>query len=566
MNPNAPVFSLNPSAGEFNPSELNPPEPEAEVESWEEEDPLWQVTLRLADGDRARALEMLDDPDSLMQRPEVRAVMEGGPAACAEEEVVVVKAEEPPPPPVEAAEEPREEEEAPEAAKEEEEEDSREHLNLVFIGHVDAGKSTLSGNILYLTDHVDKRTIEKYEREAKSRNRESWFLAFIMDTNEEERAKGKTVEVGRAPFATAAKRYTVLDAPGHKNYVPHMIAGAAQADVGILVISARRGEFETGFERGGQTREHAMLAKTLGVRFLIVVVNKMDDPTVQWSKDRYEECVGKLKPFLKSCGYTIKREVKFLAISGLTGANVKEEVSETQCDWWRGYWKQKAHNTAEPTLLSCLDNLVVSGRSSDAPLRVPVLDRFHDRGTIAMGKVETGRLSKGDEILVMPTNQRTRVDAIFVDETKSVRSAKPGENVWVKLASLGTEDLGKGFVLCNPAAPCPAVTSFTAQIALVELLDHRPVFTAGYDCMFHAHTLDTECTVTELIDDGSANRSRRVRFAKQGAVVQARLAVPQSICLEAFVQFEQLGRFTLRDEGKSIAIGKVLALDLPAPA
>ena len=160
------------------------------------------------------------------------------------------------------------------------EEDPREHLNVVFIGHVDAGKSTLSGNILYLTGYVDKRTIEKYEREAKQRNRESWFLAFIMDTNEEERAKGKTVEVGRAPFETEAKRYTILDAPGHKNYVPHMISGAAQADVGILVISARRGEFETGFERGGQTREHAMLCKTLGVRFLIVVINKMDDPTV----------------------------------------------------------------------------------------------------------------------------------------------------------------------------------------------------------------------------------------------------------------------------------------------
>merc|ERR1711871_1345992 len=132
------------------------------------------------------------------------------------------------------------------------------------------GKSTLSGNILYLTGYVDKRTIEKYEREAKERNRESWFLAFIMDTNEEERAKGKTVEVGRAHFESTSKRYTILDAPGHKNYVPNMIAGACQADVGVLVIPARRGEFETGFERGGQTREHALLAKTLGVRMLIL--------------------------------------------------------------------------------------------------------------------------------------------------------------------------------------------------------------------------------------------------------------------------------------------------------
>lgn len=446
--------------------------------------------------------------------------------------------------------------------------DKREHLNLVFIGHVDAGKSTLSGNILYLTEHVDKRTIEKYEREAKTRNRESWFLAFIMDTNEEERAKGKTVEVGRAPFSTQAKRYTILDAPGHKNYVPHMISGAAQADVGVLVISARRGEFETGFERGGQTREHAMLAKTLGVRYLLVVVNKMDDPTVRWARARYEDCVKKLKPFLKSCGYTIKKEVKFLPISGLTGANVKTEVEEHHCSWWRELWRNNEHNTGEATLLDCLDNLSVTGRCIDAPLRVPILDRYHDRGTIAMGKVEAGQLVQGEDIVVMPTNVRTRVEAVFLEETRPSKLAKPGENVCVKLAGIGIENINKGFVLCSPLRPCLAVTSFTAQIALVELLEHRPIFTAGYSCMLHAHTCETECTVTGLLCHANdvGNKSggkggRSLRFAKQGAVVVAILSVPQSICLEAYEDVEQLGRFTLRDEGKSIAIGKVLSLD-----
>merc|ERR1740138_817428 len=203
--------------------------------------------------------------------------------------------------------------------------DLREHLNIVFIGHVDAGKSTIGGQILYLTGNVDERTIAKYEKEAKDKNRESWYMAYIMDTNDEERAKGKTVEVGRANFDTEKKRYTILDAPGHKNYVPNMIGGTAQADVGVLVVAARKGEFETGFDRGGQTREHAMLAKTLGVSFLVVVVNKMDDPTVNWSKERYDECVTKLRPFLKGCGYVIKREVKFIPLSGLSGANVKDE-------------------------------------------------------------------------------------------------------------------------------------------------------------------------------------------------------------------------------------------------
>mmetsp|Transcript_11797 Transcript_11797/g.35395 ORF Transcript_11797/g.35395 Transcript_11797/m.35395 type:complete len:608 (+) Transcript_11797:53-1876(+) len=588
MNPNAPAFSFNPGASDFTPT----PPPPAPQETWEDEeedidesDPLWIVTLRLAAGDRAKALKMLEDPDALMVHPEVIAALgNGDDAAETETETETVPADVIPPdvPPEDAPPEAEERAEEPEAqsaqsaqsAQPEEltEEDPRPHLNLVFIGHVDAGKSTLSGNILYLTDHVDKRTIEKYEREAKQRNRESWFLAFIMDTNEEERAKGKTVEVGRAPFSTAEKRYTILDAPGHKNYVPHMISGAAQADVGILVISARRGEFETGFERGGQTREHAMLAKTLGVRYLVVVVNKMDDPTVQWSKARYDECVTKLRPFLKSCGYTIKKEVKFLAVSGLTGANVLEPVRHEACDWWEPLCAAKANNTEERTLLACLDHLAITGRSAESPLRVPVLDRYKDGGTVALGKVETGRITLGDTVVVMPTGTRTKVESIVIGETNHVRSAKPGENVALKLSNVGVEDVAKGFVLCSPppARPCPAVTTFIAQIALVELLEHRPVFTAGYDCVLHAHTCETEVTVTRLVEQVNApapkknapptKKRQAIHFAKQGAVVVAVLTVPQSICVEAYDDVEQLGRFTLRDEGKSIAIGKVLSL------
>lgn len=164
----------------------------------------------------------------------------------------------------------------------------KEHLNIVFIGHVDAGKSTIGGQIMYLTGMVDKRTLEKYEREAKEKGRESWYLSWALDTNEEEREKGKTVECGRAFFETEKKRFTILDAPGHKSFVPNMISGATQADLAVLVISARKGEFETGFDRGGQTREHAMLAKTAGIKHLIILVNKMDDPTVNWDEGRYD--------------------------------------------------------------------------------------------------------------------------------------------------------------------------------------------------------------------------------------------------------------------------------------
>ncbi|ELU08124.1 hypothetical protein CAPTEDRAFT_105153, partial [Capitella teleta] len=211
----------------------------------------------------------------------------------------------------------------------------KDHLNIVFIGHVDAGKSTIGGHIMYLTGMVEKRTLEKYEREAKEKNRESWYLSWALDTNLEERDKGKTVEVGRAYFETESKHFTILDAPGHKSFVPNMINGASQADVAVLVISARRGEFETGFERGGQTREHAMLVKTAGVKHLIVVVNKMDDPTVEWDESRYEEIKEKLTPYLKKCGFNPKQDIFYLPVSGLTGVNLKDTPKDI-CPWYSG--------------------------------------------------------------------------------------------------------------------------------------------------------------------------------------------------------------------------------------
>ena len=232
----------------------------------------------------------------------------------------------------------------------------KEHLNLVFVGHVDAGKSTLGGQIMYLTGEVDQRTLEKYQRDAKEQNRESWALSWALDTNTEEREKGKTVDVGRASFATDVKTFTILDAPGHRSYVPNMIGGAAQADVAVLVISARKGEFETGFEKGGQTREHTMLIKTAGVKYVVVAINKMDDPTVEWSVERYEEIVNKLSPFLKKSGFK-KEDVHFLPISGLTGVFIKDVPSPNPFPYYSG-----------PSLLSFLDNLPKVLRM-DGPLR-----------------------------------------------------------------------------------------------------------------------------------------------------------------------------------------------------
>lgn len=435
-------------------------------------------------------------------------------------------------------------------------EDPRDHLNVIFIGHVDAGKSTLSGSILYHTGQVDARAIEKFERDAKAKGRESWFLAFILDTTEEERSKGITVEVGRATFETKNRRYTILDAPGHKNYVPNMIAGAAQADVGVLVISARKGEFETGFERGGQTREHALLAKTLGVRVLVVVINKMDEPTVKWSKERYDDIVGKLTPFLKASGYNTAKHVIFVPIAGLTGANVKDRSTKEVCPWYDG-----------PSLLEVLDGVNVGGRDPEGPLRVPVLDKYIDRGIIVMGKVESGTVREGQKVVVMPGRVECVVDTVLINDV-AVRSAKPGENVKLKMKGCKEEDIMRGFMLSDLERPIIPVRQFEAQIMLLELEAHS-LFTAGYSAVLHVHTAQEEVVVKKLVAevDKKTGEARTdvpaPRFMRSNGLCIAVLETAQAVCVEKFDAMQQLGRFTLRDGTRTIAIGKILRLGIP---
>ncbi|KAH9547023.1 hypothetical protein CY35_11G011800 [Sphagnum magellanicum] len=435
-------------------------------------------------------------------------------------------------------------------ALEADKDDSRQHLNVVFIGHVDAGKSTIGGQILYLSNMVDERTIQKYEREAKEKNRESWYMAYIMDTNEEERAKGKTVEVGRAHFETKKTRFTILDAPGHKNYVPNMISGASQADVGVLVIAARRGEFETGFERGGQTREHAQLAKTLGVSKLLVVVNKMDDPSVQWSKERFDEIEKKIIPFLKSCGYNVRKDVQFLPISGLFGHNMKERMPKTMCDWWDG-----------PCLFEALDSVELPERDPKGPFRMPLIDKYRDMGTVVMGKIESGSVRRGDTLMIMPNKATVKVVTVYRDNDE-VNYARPGENLRIRLSGVEEEDISPGFVLSSVRSPIPAVLEFDAQLQILELLDHKAIFTAGYKAVLHIHAVVEECEIMGLLHQIDPRTKKPIRkkilFVKSGAVVVVRLQVNELICVEKFEDFPQLGRFTLRDEGKTVAIGKVV--------
>ncbi|XP_062027578.1 uncharacterized protein LOC133743611 isoform X1 [Rosa rugosa] len=425
----------------------------------------------------------------------------------------------------------------------------KRHLNVVFIGHVDAGKSTTGGQILFLSGQVDDRTIQKYEKEAKDKSRESWYMAFIMDTNEEERAKGKTIEVGRAHFETETTRFTILDAPGHKSYVPNMISGASQADIGVLVISARKGEFETGYERGGQTREHVQLAKTLGVSKLLVVVNKMDDLTVNWSKERYDEIESKMVPFLKTSGYNVKKDVQFIPISGLLGTNMKTRLSKETCSWWDG-----------PCLFEALDSIEVPLRDPKGPFRLPIIDKFKDMGTTVMGKVESGSVREGDSLIIMPNKAQVKVIAIFIDEDR-VKYAGPGENLRVRLSGIDDEDILSGFVLSSVANPIPAVTEFYAQLQILELLENA-IFTPGYKAILHIHSVVEECEIVDLLEEIDMKtkkpKKKKPLFVKNGAVIKCRIQVTNLICMEKFSDFPQLGRFTLRTEGKTIAVGKVI--------
>lgn len=423
----------------------------------------------------------------------------------------------------------------------------KEHVNVVFIGHVDAGKSTIGGQIMFLTGMVDKRTLEKYEREAKEKNRETWYLSWALDTNQEERDKGKTVEVGRAYFETEKKHFTILDAPGHKSFVPNMIGGASQADLAVLVISARKGEFETGFEKGGQTREHAMLAKTAGVKHLIVLINKMDDPTVNWSIDRYEECKEKLVPFLKKVGFNPKKDIHFMPCSGLTGANLKDPVDF--CPWYSGL-----------PFIPYLDNLPNFNRSVDGPVRLPIVDKYKDMGTVVLGKLESGSICKGQQLVMMPNKHNVEVLGLLSDEVETELVA-PGENLKIRLKGIEEEEILPGFILCDPNNLCHSGRTFDAQIVIIE---HKSIICPGYNAVLHIHTCIEEVEITALIclvDKKSGEKSKtRPRFVKQDQVCIARLRTAGTICLETFKDFPQMGRFTLRDEGKTIAIGKVLKL------
>lgn len=428
----------------------------------------------------------------------------------------------------------------------------KEHVNIIFIGHVDAGKSTLGGQVLIQTGMVDERTLEKYKKEAKDAGRETWYISWVLDLNTEERAKGKTVEVGRGFFETERRRYTILDAPGHKTYVPNMLSGAAQADVAILVISARKGEFETGFEKGGQTQEHAMLIKTTGAKEVVVAVNKMDDVTVEWSKERYDDILNKLKPFLKK---KMGLDSTFLPISAQTGLGVKERIPKHVASWYDG-----------PSLLEFLDNMQKITRNINAPFMMPVGAKYRDLGTMVEGRIEAGVVQKTSTLIMMPNKESISISALYGETEEEIPHATCGEQVRMRIRGIEEEDIMPGFVLCSPKRLVHCVSAFEAQINIVDL---KSILSAGFNCVLHVHSATEEVTFEALLHKLEPKTGRKSKkpppFASKGMGIIARLRVTSGggkICVERFEDYPQLGRFTLRDQGQTIAVGKITKLIL----
>ncbi|EYE90939.1 translation termination factor GTPase eRF3 [Aspergillus ruber CBS 135680] len=436
----------------------------------------------------------------------------------------------------------------------------KEHVNIVFIGHVDAGKSTLGGSILYVTGMVDERTLEKYKRDAKEAGRETWYLSWALDLNPEERAKGKTVEVGRAHFkldipspeGTIERDFSILDAPGHKAYVHHMIGGASQADVGVLVISARKGEYETGFEKGGQTREHALLARNTGVKKLVVAVNKMDDPSVEWSKARFDECTVKVSKFLEALGYK-KDDLTFMPISAQRTFGIKDRVAKELVPWYDG-----------PSLLEYLGNMKMPERKINAPFMMPISAKYRDMGTVVEGRIESGVIKKNSSCIMMPNRTKIDVAALYGETEDEITTGTCGDQVRMRLRGVEEDDILPGFVLCSPKRPVHTVAAFEAKIRILEL---KSILTAGYNCVIHIHSAVEEVTISQLLhkcEPGTGRKSKRPPpFASKGQTIIARIEVTSTagaVCAERFEDYNQMGRFTLRDQGQTVAIGMITKL------
>ena len=423
---------------------------------------------------------------------------------------------------------------------------NKPHLNLIVCGHVDHGKSTSMGHFLFDLGVVDQRMIEEFAKESeKTGAGDSFKYAWVLDQLKDERERGVTIDLAFQRFETPKFFYTLIDAPGHRDFIKNMITGASEADAAVLVVSAKTGERETALGPGGQAREHAFLLKTLGVNQLVVCINKMDDQTVKYQEKMYNDAKQDVENLLKASGYNIAK-IRFIPISGWTGENLVK--ASTNMPWYKG-----------PTLLQALDEFSEPPKPIDKPLRVPIQDVYTITGvgTVPVGRVETGHMKVGDSVIIMPEGLPAEIKSIETHHT-AMQEAFAGDNIGFNLRGVSKTDFHRGSVLGPPSSPPTIAKEFLAQILVVF---HPTAVAAGYTPVLHAHTAQVAATITEIvakIDPRTGQPTEeKPKTIKTGDSAIVKIQPLRPIVLETFKDYPELGRFALRDMGSTVAAGIV---------